>query len=153
MGVKGKIFMALKEATKEAEDEEARLRLEAIKEKERRILTATPDYQPELTSVVETADSDIMDLLDRWKILKNENRDRLIRKLMEEIGEYCEAVEFENGSTHKVKKFGDANPYDMLEEEVCDIVMMALALARYEGLEIRAILENISKKLGIKRAG
>jgi phosphoribosyl-ATP pyrophosphohydrolase len=128
-------------------------KIEAIKKREREVLTRSPNISLDAVLVVETADDDIFDLLTRWKILKNDNRDRLLRKLMEEIGEYCEAVEFENGSTHKVKKFGDANPSDMLEEEVCDIVMMALALARYEGLEIRAVLENVSKKLGIKREG
>ena len=126
---------------------------EDIKEKEQEVLARDIEYEMGTGDLVNYADDDIADLLTRWKIWETENRDRLFRKLMEEIGEYAEAIEFENGSTHKKKKFGDANPDDMLEEEVCGIAMMVLALARYEGLEIRTVLENISKKLEKTRTG
>jgi len=124
-----------------------------IKENERKVLARDVEYEMGTGDLVDYADDDIADLLRRWKIWENENRDRLFRKLMEEIGEYAEAIEFENGSTNKKKKFGDVSADDMLEEEICDVVMMALTLARYEGLEIRTVLENISKKLEKKRTG
>lgn len=75
------------------------------------------------------------------------SRDRLLRKLMEEMGEYCEAIEFDLGATRKKEKFGDKNPRDMLHEEISDVVMVALALASFEGLTVSNVLENINKKL------
>lgn len=130
-----------------SEEEKEKYSAETIKEIERQMLEHVPEYEIDTGFVVDVADGDIADLLTRWKIWENENRDRLFRKLIEEIGEYAEAIEFENGSTNKKKKFGDVSADDMLEEEICDVVMMALALARYEGLNIRTVLKNVSKKL------
>ena len=126
---------------------------EKVKKAEQDALNAEVKWEISVESIVNTTDDDIADLLTRWKILENENRDRLFRKIVEELGELAEAIEFENGSTNKVKKFKGKNPGDMLEEEICDVVMMALALAKYEGLGIRTVLENVSKKLEKKRTG
>jgi len=74
-------------------------------------------------------------------------RDRLFRKLVEEMGEYAEAIEFNNGATRKKKKFGDKDPKQMLRGEVVDIIMVGIALARAEGLKVIDILERINEKL------
>jgi NTP pyrophosphatase (non-canonical NTP hydrolase) len=79
------------------------------------------------------------------------NRDRLLRKLMEELGEYAEAVEYDNGSSGKVKKFKDKEtPQEKLHEEICDVVMMALALANNAGLKTNDVLRTIHEKLAEK---
>lgn len=76
------------------------------------------------------------------------NRDRLIRKLAEEFGEYCESVEYLNGSSGKIEKFKDkATPQQKLHEEICDVIMMALALAHKDGLSVDDVLKTIHKKL------
>lgn len=75
------------------------------------------------------------------------DRDRLFRKLLEEIGEYAEAIEFDNGATRKVKKFQGKDPKAMLKEEISDVIMVALALARAEGFFIEDVLESIETKL------
>jgi len=77
------------------------------------------------------------------------NRDRLFRKLVEETGEYAEAIEFSNGSTRKVKKYSNIDPKDKLQEEICDIVMVALALASKEDLFIVDCLSRIRDKLSV----
>lgn len=75
-------------------------------------------------------------------------RDRLIRKLMEECGEYCEAVEYLNGSSGKVEKFKNkATPQEKLHEEICDVIMMALALAAKDGLKVNDVITKIQTKL------
>jgi len=76
------------------------------------------------------------------------DRDRLLRKLCEEIGEYCESIEYANGSTRKVQKFNGIDPQTKLNEEISDVVMVALALARVEGLDIQNVLDVIKDKLG-----
>jgi len=76
------------------------------------------------------------------------NRDRLLRKLMEELGEYAEAVEYDNGSTNKVKKLKDVcTPQEKLQEEICDVAMMTFALARDAGLEVNEVLIRVWQKL------
>lgn len=93
---------------------------------------------------------DLIVLLDKrgWG-----NKDRLFRKLIEECGEYAEAIEFENGSSGKVKKFKDkATPQQKLHEEICDVIMMALALAHKDGLSVDEVLKTIYKKLYEKEA-
>lgn len=76
------------------------------------------------------------------------DRDRLIRKTMEELGEYVESVEYLYGSSGKVEKFkGKASPQEKLHEEICDVIMMALALAHKDGLSIDDVLKTIHKKL------
>ena len=88
---------------------------------------------------------ELIALLDRrgWG-----NRDRLIRKLVEEFGEYCESVEYLNGSSGKIEKFKDkATPQEKLHEEICDVIMMALCLARKDGLSINEVLNRIYTKL------
>ena len=74
-------------------------------------------------------------------LLKNrgyQSRDRLFRKLVEECGEYAEAIELFYGATRKV---------DKLEEEIADVVMVGLALARIEGMTIEDVLNTIILKL------
>jgi NTP pyrophosphatase (non-canonical NTP hydrolase) len=83
-------------------------------------------------------------------LLKNRNygdRDRLIRKLLEEMGEYAEAVEFDNGATRKVAKFKGLNSKTKLKEEISDVIMVAFALARFEGYTVEDVLEVIVCKL------
>lgn len=76
-------------------------------------------------------------------------RDRLFRKLSEEVGEYAEAIEFANGATRKVAKFGGKfTPQEKLQEEIADVIMVALALARIEGMRVEDILDTINFKLG-----
>lgn len=76
------------------------------------------------------------------------DKNRLFRKLIEECGEYAEAIEYENGSSGKVKKLKDkATPQQKLHEEICDVIMMALALAHKDGLSVDDVLKTIHKKL------
>ena len=75
------------------------------------------------------------------------DRDRLLRKMLEEIGEYAEAVEFKNGATRKLAKFSGQDPHYKLKEEISDVIMVALALARVDGLKIEDIFEVIKEKL------
>jgi len=79
------------------------------------------------------------------------NRDRLLRKLMEELGEYAEAVEYDNGSSAKIRKFKDkATSQEKLHEEICDVAMMTLALANNAGLKTNDVLKTIHEKLAEK---
>lgn len=80
------------------------------------------------------------------------DRDRLLRKLMEEVGEYCEAIEYANGATRKIEKFDGIDPQAKLKEEISDVVMVALALARIDGHLTADILEVIKEKLGWREA-
>jgi NTP pyrophosphatase (non-canonical NTP hydrolase) len=76
------------------------------------------------------------------------NRDRLFRKTIEELGEFAEAIEYDNGSTAKVKKFkGKVTPQEKLHEEICDVAMMVLALAFNSGLKTDDVLRTIYEKL------
>lgn len=76
------------------------------------------------------------------------SRDRLLRKLMEELGEYAEAVEYDNGSTNKIKKLQDVcTPKEKLQEEICDVAMMTFALASDAGLDVDDVLMRIWLKL------
>jgi NTP pyrophosphatase (non-canonical NTP hydrolase) len=79
-------------------------------------------------------------------------RERILRKLMEELGEYAEAVEYANGSTNKIKKFaGRATPEEKLKEESCDLLMMALAAVGAEGFGIMEACRAVTEKLRRKR--
>lgn len=75
------------------------------------------------------------------------DRDRLLRKLLEEMGEYAEAIEFDNGASRKIEKFKDKDPKEKIKEEISDVIMVALALASCEGLNVEDILEIIISKL------
>lgn len=120
---------------------------EEVRKAEQDALYADVKWERSAETLISITNDEIANLLTRWKIWKTENRERLFRKLVEELGEYCEAIEFENGSTNKVEKFKDITPDEKLEEEICDVIMMSLALARYEGLNIEKVLENIHNKL------
>lgn len=74
-------------------------------------------------------------------------RDRLFNKLMEEVGEYCEAVEFQNGSSRKVAKFSGENPDEKVAEEISDVLMMAFALLNYHEISIDDAVERMIRKL------
>jgi NTP pyrophosphatase (non-canonical NTP hydrolase) len=97
--------------------------------------------QVELTEEVE-------DLIANLRERGYDNRDRLFRKLVEETGEYAEAIEYNNGSTKKVEKFkGKATPQEKLEEEIVDIFMIAVALGQLEGLRLPEMLKRLRDKL------
>lgn len=96
------------------------------------------------TELVEQVEALIRNLRERGY----DDRDRLFRKLVEETGEYAEAIEYNNGSTKKVEKFKDkATPQEKLEEEIVDIFMIAVALGQIENLSIFTMLERLRKKL------
>lgn len=80
-------------------------------------------------------------------------RERIQRKLAEELGEYSEAVEYHLGSTDKKRKFGrqGVSPGEKLREEACDLVMMSLAAAQAEGLDVVDVCRIIADKLKRKR--
>lgn len=75
------------------------------------------------------------------------NKNRILRKAMEELGEYCEALEYADGSKGKAKKLAPATPQEKCREEVVDVVMMGLALAKTEGLTVEEVLEAIRTKI------
>jgi len=76
------------------------------------------------------------------------DRDRILRKLAEELGEYAEAIEYLMGASRKVKKFsGIVSPKEKLQEEAVDLVMMAFAAARAEGLDAVETCLRVAKKL------
>lgn len=80
------------------------------------------------------------------------SRDRLFRKLVEELGEYAEAIEYNNGSTRKKAKFKNkATPKQKLQEEIVDIFMVTIALAYIEDLSIIEMLKKIIDKLGERK--
>ena len=93
-----------------------------------------------------------VELVDKYiKLLEKRNwgnRDRLLRKLMEELGEYAEAVEYSNGSSAKIRKFaGKVTPEEKLREEICDVAMMVFALANNIGLKTNDVLRIVHEKL------
>jgi len=75
------------------------------------------------------------------------DRDRLFRKMVEEFGEYAEAIEYYNGSTRKKKKLGGLDPVAKLREEVADMLMITLALAKVEGMDIVRACDMAASKL------
>ena len=76
------------------------------------------------------------------------DRDRLFRKLVEEAGEYAEAIEYLHGGRRKIEKFKNkVTAREKLEEEIVDVIMMGLALATLEDLKVENILEKIYNKL------
>jgi NTP pyrophosphatase (non-canonical NTP hydrolase) len=79
------------------------------------------------------------------------NRERLFRKLIEEAGEYGEAIEYDNGSTRKKAKFKGEDPKEKLKEEVVDIVMVGLALASIEELCVEDVLDILIDKLALRQ--
>lgn len=100
-------------------------------------------------------DAQLLDNVDLYiKKLKERgygDRDRLFRKLIEEAGEYGEAIEFSHGSTRKKAKFKDEDPKEKLCEEAADIVMVALAISSLDDIGIRAALNRIIAKLSIRQ--
>lgn len=91
---------------------------------------------------------EVEDLIRNLRERGFDNRDRLFRKLVEETGEYAEAIEYNNGSTKKVEKFKDKEtPSEKLEEEIVDIFMITLALGQIEGLSMAEMLKRLRDKL------
>ncbi len=92
--------------------------------------------------------SEVEDLIANLRERGYDSRDRLFRKLVEETGEYAEAIEYNNGSTKKVAKFKDkVTPQEKLEEEIVDVFMIAVALGQIEGLRLYEMLERLRDKL------
>lgn len=75
------------------------------------------------------------------------DKDKLFKKIVEEIGEYSEALTFEAGATRKVAKYKGIFPKDKCREEICDVLMMALALAKMEDFTVLEALEAVNDKL------
>jgi len=94
----------------------------------------------------------VNELIDLVKKRGYGDRDRLLRKLLEEIGEYCEAIEYSCGATRKVQKFKGVPPGEKLVEEIADVTMAALVLASIEGTNVQSVLEIIKQKLGLREA-
>jgi len=94
----------------------------------------------------------------------NAARDFLIRKLIEEAGEYCEAVTLDQGdNTRKLTKFGclDKNNVvdygklnkittEKLHEESTDIMYIAMRIARLEKVSIEEMIERVNLKKDYK---
>lgn len=97
--------------------------------------------------LLELADQ-VGDLIRNLRERGFDNRDRLFRKLVEETGEYAEAIEYNNGSTKKKEKFsGKTTPREKLEEEIVDVFMIALALGQFEGFSLYEMLDRLKTKL------
>jgi NTP pyrophosphatase (non-canonical NTP hydrolase) len=97
-------------------------------------------------------DDDIIEEVE--KLIRNlrergyDNKERLFRKLIEEIGEYAEAIEYENGVTKKVEKLrAKATPKEKLQEEIVDVFMITLALGQIEGLSAYEMFRRVGEKL------
>jgi len=96
-----------------------------------------------------------IDLIDNVELLIEDlrergfdNRDRLLRKMIEELGEYAEAIEYYNGSIKKIEKFKDkGTPTEKLREEIVDVFMIVMALGQLEDLSIYDIFERLKTKL------
>jgi NTP pyrophosphatase (non-canonical NTP hydrolase) len=81
-------------------------------------------------------------------------RERLQRKMAEELGEYAEAIEYFNGATRKVAKFKDkVSPEEKLCEEAVDMLMIACAIVQAEGIDIFDALEAVAAKLDEREKG
>jgi len=93
---------------------------------------------------------EVNELIDLVKKRGYGERDRLLRKLLEETGEYCEAIEYAHGATRKIEKFKGISPGEKLVEEIADVTMVALALASIEGASIQNVLEIIRQKLNLR---
>lgn len=89
--------------------------------------------------------------IEALKLRGFDDRDRLLRKLQEEAGEYAEAVSYSYGDSRKVRKFdGKISPTEKLQEEVVDLTMIALALANLDGLKVADVLGRINEKLSLR---
>lgn len=76
------------------------------------------------------------------------DRDRILRKLAEELGEYAEALEYFHGASRKVEKFsGVASPQEKLQEEALDLLMMAFAAVQAEGIGPTEACQMVADKL------
>ena len=74
-------------------------------------------------------------------------RDKLFRKLSEEVGEYAEAIELLYGNKRKVEKFLGLNSMDRLRDEITDVIMIALCLAEIDGLGVDRVLDSVLEKI------
>ena len=87
-------------------------------------------------------------------------RDWLLRKLMEELGEYCDAVNLDEGeSKRKLRKYGVLDRNDVIDsqkwdevtrkqitEEVTDIFYVALRILRLEKVSVETALSTVRSK-------
>lgn len=93
-----------------------------------------------------------VELIDNLISRGFDTRERLFRKLAEEVGEVAESIEYCNGSTRKVEKFkGKATPKEKLNEEIIDVFIVVIALGRVEGLSISDMIDGLVKKLSEQR--
>ena len=83
-------------------------------------------------------------------VLKNRGykRDRLFRKLVEEMGEYSETLEMIDN--FKKEKLKGRDPNELAKLEICDVIMDGFALAETHGLKINDVLEIIREKINRK---
>ena len=105
------------------------------------------DYSDEWKKIFELDDlyDDVDKIINRYE----DDRNSLFIKLLEEIGEYAEAIEYEKGVKRKVDKF-DVSPEEKLREEIADVLLIVLALGKQEGLNLKDLLERIKGKFEIK---
>jgi len=91
---------------------------------------------------------DIEKLISNFKVNGYDDRERLFRKLVEEVGEYSEAIEYNHGSPNKMNKFKDiATSKEKLQEEIIDVLVITLALGNIEELNIYEMLKRVKNKL------
>lgn len=120
-------------------------------------------YHDQLVDMIKRADQHNKNLLRKLNGDFNAARMFLFTKLVEEIGEYSEAIVLDRGDNiRKLRKFGclDRNNVlntkkfqtiakDKLEEEIIDIFYVTLRLARLGKVPIENLIKYFHKKKGI----
>ena len=91
-------------------------------------------------------------LLASRRFRGKDGKDRILRNLMEELGEYAEAVEYSLGSSDKMRKFdGKVTPAEKLREESLNLLMLAFAAVRAEDINIVEACQMVADQLKRKR--
>lgn len=85
---------------------------------------------------------DVERIISRFKNSKKS----LFIKLMEEIGEYAEVIKYDDGDKRKLEKFNNVDVLEKFQEEIADILLIVLALARKDGLDLTGVLKKIKEK-------
>lgn len=112
-----------------------------------------PKQSKKEKSALDTAHDEFVlfrdDLFNRWG---KSTTERLFRKLVEETGEYSEALSYKAGNSGKVKKFeGGPTPDEKITEEIADVFLVAVCLAWAHGLSVTELFKLSCDKLNKKR--